>query len=399
MMTGLALPIVIGMAGLAVETSLWNNEKNRSQTAADFAAHAAAIELAKAGPDQPLADAVAISQAKQYGFNHTQLVTGVQDAPEGLRVDVSITHPAKRYFSRIFDDSDLKLTSTSSAIVESAGEACLVALDPNGDGVKFGGNTDITLNKCLVASNSEKSNGFEVNGSATLAAACGGVVGGTNVNESAVTFSDCNKVREGISPVIDPYENIPMPTAGTGWLSSCVGSFLSSKGKGKKSGSAPLASGLYCGGLTFSGTQEIEDGATIVILGGRLKNQGQAKLVGKNVTIILMGDAQVFLTSQATLDLSAKTSGDYAGLIFAGDKRTQSTNHRFAGGSDSRLTGAVYLPTDEVELRGGANMEVGCLHFIAAEIDARGNSDMSNTCDGVGTKPLVVTGGIRMVKS
>lgn len=396
MMAGLAFPIVVGIAGLAVETSFWNNEKNKTQTAADFAAHAAAIELAKAGPDQPLADAIAISQAKQYGFNHTQLTTAVSDGDEGLRVDVSITQPVKRYFSRLFSDSDLDVSANSSAIVESAGEACLVALDPNGDGVQFGGNTDVTLNKCLVASNSEKSNGFEVSGSATLAAACGGVVGGKNVNDSAITFSDCNKVREGISPVIDPYADIPMPAIGTGLLSSCVST---GSGKGKNSGSTPLASGLYCGGLTFSGTQQIEDGATIVIQGGRLKNQGQATLIGNNVTIILMNDAQVFLTSQATLNLSAKTTGDYAGLIFAGDKVTQSTNHRFAGGSDSRLTGAVYLPTDEIELRGGANMEVGCLHFIAAEIDARGNSDMSNSCDGVGTKPLVVTGGIRMVKS
>jgi len=112
-----------------------------------------------------------------------------------------------------------------------------------------------------------------------------------------------------------------------------------------------------------------------------------------------MNDAQVFLTSQANMDLTAKTSGDYAGLIFAGDKRTQSTTHRFAGGSDSHLSGAVYLPTDTIDLRGGASVKVGCLHYIAAEIDARGNSDMSNSCDGVGTKPLVVTGGIRMLKS
>jgi len=118
LMTGLTLPILIGIAGLAVETSLWNIEKNRAQTAADFAAHAAAIELAKAGPDQPLADAVAISQAKHYGYNHTQLVTGVDDAPEGLRIDVSITHPVKRYFSRIFDNSELSVSSDSSAIVE-----------------------------------------------------------------------------------------------------------------------------------------------------------------------------------------------------------------------------------------------------------------------------------------
>lgn len=401
MMTGLSIPVILGIGGLAMENSVWNAEKQRAQTAADFAAHAAAIQLSKAGPNQPLADAVAISQAGEYGYIHSQLTTTVTDDTSGVRVDVQIRQPVKRYFSRLFDNSALEVQSEAAAVVESAGEACLVALDPNGDGVQLGGNTDMTMNNCLVASNSEETNGFEVGGSATLTSACAGVVGGSNVNESAVTFSECRKLREGIAPVVDPYVGVPIPSTISGAFGNCVssGGNGNGNGKGKNSGSTALTSGRYCGGFTFSGTQQIEDGAVIVIDGGEIRNQGQATLVGNNVTIIFKNDARIFLTSQSELDLTAKTTGDYAGLIFVGDAATQSATHRFAGGSDGQLTGAVYLPTDKIELRGGANVETGCLHFIGAEIDARGNSDMSNNCATAGTKPLVVLGGIRMVKS
>lgn len=400
MMTGLSIPVVIGIGGIAMETSVWNAEKQRAQTAADFSAHAAAVQLSKAGPNQPLADAVAISQAAEYGYTYAQLETTVTDDTAGLRVDVTINQPVRRYFSQLFDDSDLEVQTTSAAIVESAGEACLVALDPNGDGVQLGGNTDMTMNNCLVASNSKKTNGFEVSGSSTLTSACAGVVGGSNVNESAVSFSDCRKLREGIAPVVDPYAGVPIPSTISGPFANCVNTGGNGNGNGKgKNSSGPLTSGRYCGGFTFSGTQQIEDGAIIVVDGGDIRNQGPAMLQGTNVTIILKNDARVFLTSQSDMDLTAKSTGDYAGLIFIGDAATQSADHRFAGGSASQLTGAVYLPTDNVELRGGANMATGCLHFIAGEIDARGNSDMSNNCDKVGTKPLVVLGGIRMVKS
>jgi len=314
---------------------------------------------------------------------------------EGIRVDVSLTQPVQRYFSGIFDSSELNVDATATALVESAGEACLLALDPDGDGVQLGGNTDMTMNNCLVASNSEASDGLSVSGSAELTAACAAVVGGASVNESAVSFSECSETREGMSPVTDPYVGVPIPSGGD--FASCA--TVTTSGKGKNKTADPLSTGRYCGGLSFSGTMQIEDGATIVIDGGQLRNQGPATLIGDDVTIILKNNATVRLTSQANLDLEAKSTGDHAGLIFIGDAATQSTNHRFAGGSGSSLTGAVYLPTDEVELRGGANMSTGCLHFIAAEIDARGNSAMSNSCADAGTKPLVVSGGVRMVKS
>lgn len=395
-MAGLSFPIVLGFAGLAVETSVWYGDRANMQSAADMAAHAAAVELSKKGLDQDLADAVAIDQASEFGYEFSEVTTLATEDASGIKINVDITRESKRYFSSLFHSGPVKQTLKATSVVESAGEACLLALDPNGDGVDLGGNTGMTMNNCLVASNATSDSSLSVTGSATLTTACAGVVGGADIQKkNAVTFSDCTQTREGIAPVTDPYADLGIPDLDDDDFEDCV----SAGGNGKKKSLLPLGTGRYCGGLTFSGVQMIEDGATLVIDGGTFKNQGPASLLGNNVTIILINDATISMTSQATFDLTAKSTGDYAGLIFMGDAATQSTSHKFNGGSMSRLRGAVYLPSDELELRGGANMNTGCSHFIAAEIDALGNSRMSNNCDGVGTKPLVVTGGVRMVKS
>ena len=397
----LTLPVVIGFAGLGLETALWYKNDASAQTAADIAAHAAAMELKTAGMDEDLADQVAINAAMQLGFNPGDVTTNVEETDSGIEVDVTIETTARRYFSAALGETgDVSLTAESSALVESAGEACLLALDPGGEGVVFSGTTGVKLNECLVMSNAESNDALSVTGSATLGAACAAAVGNVDIQkDEAVDFSDCKKARPFAAPTIDPYAGLPMPDLTEAPYDTCASMPGGGKGKGKKSGGllSQIESGRYCGGFEFSDLMHFKDGATIVVDGGTFENKGQAALWGEDVTIIFMNDAKMKLTSQAEMNLKAKTSGTYAGLIFAGHAGSQSTSHRFNGGSLTRLQGAFYLPTDTLELRGGANMQTGCLHMIAKDIDARGNSRFSNDCDSAGTKPLVVTGGIRMV--
>ena len=397
-----ALPAIMGFMALGLETGHWYASSARLQTAADMAAHAAALEMEVEGRDDERATLVAQDAAFQFDVAADEVNVVVSETNAGLRADVDITRTLPRYLSYMFNsDSTVKVDVDAAAVVESGGEACLVALDPDGDGVDLGGNTSMSLNGCLVASNAtDPTRSISVTGAASLAADCAASVGGTYVQkDGAAPFSRCSKARTGIKPVVDPYADVVAPDLTKAPFDSCVGG--GGGGKGKKGGGAlaALTSGRYCGGLNFSGVVNIADGATIVLDGGQLKNTGPSSLIGNNVTIILMNDAEIKLTSKATLDLKSKTTGDYAGLIFFGDSATQDdVEHEFNGGSLSSLRGAVYLPTDRLDLRGGANMSVGCLHFIAAEIDARGNSRMANSCDNSGTRPVKVAGGVRMAE-
>jgi len=73
---------------------------------------------------------------------------------QALRVEVTVDMASKRYFSAMLGSSDdVDISAQSAALVEASGEACLLALDANGNGVELGGNTDVSLSGCLVMSN------------------------------------------------------------------------------------------------------------------------------------------------------------------------------------------------------------------------------------------------------
>src|SRR5258707_7062632 len=65
---GLSLPLVVGGAGLGVETSYWYFKDLQLQAAADVAAYAAAIEK-RSGSNSTVVAATATSTAVSNGFN------------------------------------------------------------------------------------------------------------------------------------------------------------------------------------------------------------------------------------------------------------------------------------------------------------------------------------------
>lgn len=393
----MSLPVILGFIGLGVEVSYWYQAKGRAQSISDYAAYSGGTEAELSPGQYGLHEMVALDTAANFGINPADVTVLSRETSLGTKVDVEVKIELKRLFSKMFDSSDLSTAGKSSAIVEAAGEACLVALDPNG-GVVLSGNSSVDIDGCLLASNGTGSKSLEITGSGTLVADCAAVVGDADVKDGSATFSKCLESRTGAQPVFDPYAGVPIPTDTTSGFENCV-STSNSKGKGKNKNNAPLTTGRYCSDVVFSGDVEIEDGAILLLDGVSFENHSHGSITGNNVTIILTNNSVVDLGSQATMNLSAKTTGDYAGLIFVGDAATQDTTHKWNGGADSNLQGAVYLPTDEVEVRGGVETSsTGCLHFIAGSIDMRGNSGLKNNCESAGTKPLVVTGGVRLVE-
>ena len=88
------------------------------------------------------------------------------------------------------------------------------------------------------------------------------------------------------------------------------------------------------------------------------------------------------------MSLTAKNSGEYAGLVFVGDRTAGIENHRFRGGAGTSLQGAVYLPTGHIDMAGGTGVTNGCTHLIAYEFDFIGNSGAANNCDSVGVRAI-----------
>lgn len=110
-----------------------------------------------------------------------------------------------------------------------------------------------------------------------------------------------------------------------------------------------------------------------------------------------MNDAELQgINGNNTLDLSAPTTGPYAGIVLYGDRNTQDSNATWnlGGNADISLTGVAYLPTLNVEYGGGAgNNSTECSQLIARTVRFRGNSGFNTNCEGTGVREITSAGG------
>ncbi|MGC2411776.1 MAG: pilus assembly protein TadG-related protein [Stellaceae bacterium] len=193
----LALPMMIGLAGLGVETGLWYAMKWQNQSAADAAAMSAALEL---GNGKGCLDysQMAVYAAKYSGFTPTSssfpcpvsgsnCTTGVSsicvntppqsgsqtcaDAPTTCNNAVEvILSQQQNTFLAAFYLSAVTIQSRSVALWGSGGTVCVLALDPSAAGaVDILSGASVNLTNCWVAANSTSATSIITAGTGTPA--------------------------------------------------------------------------------------------------------------------------------------------------------------------------------------------------------------------------------------
>jgi hypothetical protein len=84
----------------------------------------------------------------------------------------------------------------------------------------------------------------------------------------------------------------------------------------------------------------------------------------------------------AMINLKARTSGPYQGVLFYQDRRATISNqsNKINGNSSSTIQGAIYMPGQEVEFTGTAGMNTNCMQLVARRMTFTGNSTINNVC-------------------
>lgn len=378
MIFALALPVVVGGAGFGVETTYWYYRSVELQAAADAGAHAGAIER-RAGSDDEDVETVAVMAAEENGFDSSAGAVEVNAPPlsgpsaGGNAVEVILTAEAERFFTQFFTDGEVGLTARAVATYRTASNACILALDQTASSAaEFSGNTAVTLNGCSVMANSRAADAVNLRGSARLTVNCLISGGGANVGSGA-TMTECRTPILNAPPVGDPYASIPQPTAS--------GSCLNGNG-------STLSPGRYCGGLRLSGTVTLQPGVYYVS-GGDFRVNANADITGNGVTIFLDGSSSVNINGNATLRLSAPTSGDTAGILFFGD-RSGGGSSTFNGTAASTMTGAVYMPRQAISYLGNYSGSGGCVRIVARTVEWSGSTQLSADCTAFGIPAVPV---------
>ena len=97
------------------------------------------------------------------------------------------------------------------------------------------------------------------------------------------------------------------------------------------------------------------------------------------------------------MDLTAKTSGEYAGMLMYADRATtpSTLGVKITGHPDSKLEGVLYFPNQAVEFTGGSNSDSTCTHLIARTIALAGNASFSNqSCEAMGAREMALIPGV-----
>lgn len=390
---GLVLPALMGFAGLAVDASIWVMERSKLQAATDSASLSAAQTVQLAGDTAAVTAEARKLLTKVYGASLPDVRFTVQHPPltgplagNPSAVAVLAERDQSVYFMRLFGVTSTFVATRSVARVDVETDACVLALSKTADkAINVSGSASTSL-KCGIASNSLSSQAVYLSGSSNTTVSGVSAVGDIYQSNGAVLVTENGPPKSYANAIVDPYgpqgRNLTAPKA----TNKCDGKNL------KVQSDTTLSPGRYCGGIDFTGGVTTFSPGVYIIDGGDFNAKGNASLVGTDVTFILTGKANtigvVKLNGGGDVSLEApKTGADWKGILFFKDSASLSPNCNgnacssiINGNANLNLSGAVYMPTDQVTITGGSSSDIACLQVVSDTVTITGNSAIKGHC-------------------
>jgi Flp pilus assembly protein TadG len=394
-----ALPLMIGGAGLAIDTVRISLAKRELQRAADSAAMAGAYTT-NVNAEATAADRLAqarLSVARDLVVNNDARLSAaavVQNSPatgafaaDALAVRVQLRSDQNLSFLSFFDDTPAALTVEATATTVRDGNFCLLALENSTtvSGITVGGSARINVG-CGIATNSRAPAAITATGSSSVTANPVSAVGGI----PAGNFNASDRLPN--SPVqVDPYAKVPAPTPSNCRAPPNNLTALTTTSPGYNSTDRSFCfRGLS---ITSAVTMNFAEPTILYIdgsSGGGLSIGPHGSITGRNVTIVLTTTssnaasvATFGMNSGSVINMTAPTSGPYAGLLMYEDRRAPYRTTQFNGNSGSILNGALYFPSGRFYYNGTADMTASCLQMIARVLDFN-SGIIGNTCPANG---------------
>ena len=389
-LAGLAIPMIIGSAGLAVDTIQWTLWKRQLQRTADSAALAGVYARVQANASQTALQAVTndIGKHQTTGLNlsGTPAVTFPTSAQwaNGVRVAIAVEQvPA---FSSMFLPT-IRVPATATAATIRTGVYCVVSLVSTGaTGITATGSGDINLG-CGMITNSTSITAAIATGSsdvfASPVAAVGAVPQSNNWNGAELLpFT----VQQD-----DPYAGLNPPS-----VTPCKGPAnklnVANNAVVDRSVADTLAGTVCVSDMSVNGTLKLGS-ATYFIDGGNFDLGSNANISCTGCTIIL-GNSDISQTANigsltmnalAKSVMTAPSSGAFKDILFYQDRRattSASSVNRVNGTSSSIFSGAMYFPKQHLSVNGNAGLTFTCAEFVSWTVEFSGNSGITNTCPG-----------------
>jgi len=397
MLTALALPVVIGAAGLGVHTMQLAHVKRELQREADSAAMAGAYSLY-----QDQTNSTATAQANKALTQNALVPGAAATITPGAYTSGGTTYTSAMYvrlvstqptlLMALFGRSSSDVAAEARAAVVSDGKVCFLALeDGNNTGITFSGNSTLDLD-CGAGTNSIANKAVDVNGQPTVKVspivAMGGITSSTAYGTGTVLMPNHAKLTDPFSGLnLDP-SNSDVSNGkcknGSNWNEINISSGTTVN----DISGALYPPGCY-GTINVQGTLTLKPGTYYLASGANnagLSVGAQGHLTCTGCTFVLTSTGNDYATMDinggAEIDLSPPNSGTYKGITIYRDSRAAASNQccQINGNSNSSLSGAFYFPNDTLTFNGTSGMSLNCFQLVGKRLSFSGNATITNTC-------------------
>lgn len=377
----LALVPLVGFVGLGIDTAQLVMWKRELRNAADIGAEAGASAKLSSSYVTSLDVSPFVRKAVGYNVSGNVVIKAIEGEPTSgpgisdpyaVRVVLSSTHEMP--FMSIFTNRTVQLQAEATASSFNGSSFCMVALDGTAAGaLTIAGSASLSMN-CGAASNSKAAGSIYAAGQyidvPDLYTA--GTVNSGGGLSSNVTIA--NKMFA----LPDPMSNLPVPAP------NCTGA---SAWWTKNNYTQIISPGCYTS-IRSSGNLTLSPGV-YYINGGDFQVDGSAMVAGSDVTLVFINSSnsktpgKFSSAGTSTVQLSASTSGPYAGVLMYQDRSASYSNQTtftLTGTSNSTYQGAVYAKGSMVKFTGTSGMSTACFQIAARYITLSGNTSVSNNC-------------------
>jgi hypothetical protein len=370
------MPLLLGSAAFAIDTiqlSVWTRQLQR---AADSSAIAGAYAVSL-GDDEHDAIHRDLDKNKFPVLTQEEAIW-VQPLPGyDNTVRVQLTATRSLPFISIFTRHPTTMVAEATAALVGQGKFCMISLYDGPDaGIDVNGNAKINLG-CGMKSNCTGVECVTAGGASSITATPIAAVGGLDGDSN--NFNQPTVLQPHTAAQKDPFAYLPDPTKPP---AGCSGELTAATVFTAASHQCFLSANVKPSD-TLNIPAHVD---TITIWGGDIDFKGDVNADG--ITFVMSGDngkaGDLIMNSQAKLNLSSPTAGDYKGVLFYRDRRASNIEIKINGGADSILTGAMYFPTSDITYAGNSTMTVKCLQMVGQKLKFRGGATIQNDCKGTG---------------
>lgn len=422
----LALPVLLGAIGGAIDYSDAVRKRTDLQLIADDAALASAKALAvstAATSSQKENDARTVAErvidARSAAAKRT-----IAPSSADRTVIVSLESQKPAFFGVALAASDPTLRVSATATYNAPPpNACIVALGQEEDaGIHLIGSAKVNAPACGVWSNRVGPGSITTQGASKIVARNVCSAGSSDSASSSPPAKSQCVVAE------DPYKSRPRrcgrnlsstvctiytkaeggsskkgKTAGSGMVSTYTGpcDYNDYVIPAKTKGTVLLNPGVYCGGLVVQSADAQLAPGFYQMQDGPLSLQGSASLSGTGVSILLSGSNAVLdIQGSPSLTLSAMTTGPLAGIAISSDTPADPPlTSTLQGSPDISLSGSIRLPGQILKMQGSPKLTQNGLSdkLIAYGFDLHGSPDLVSKANDSG-ETSVAAASLRLVK-